>query len=229
MNLQKAVLPYERFVRCIGLGPQFRKVNYDPTAPLHDRYRMETDFLSETDAQTLEDITATINSFFGWDFNSCEALLQNGTWHPIDFANACPDSQVTSLHYHFPWLIKANLRWSIFCAASGRKFRKNLEWEPFIKIADSDRSQSEKLKEYAAIANKRLESEKFRDFCRRHLGNLDELAFEFFGSDVMRDAIHQKVSAIFPAHEIEEFTEFFWGRVQDWREREGKRGDQEFH
>ncbi len=41
MNLQKAVIPYDWFVRCIGLGPQTRKVNYDPSAPLHDRYTMD--------------------------------------------------------------------------------------------------------------------------------------------------------------------------------------------
>ncbi|MEO0386473.1 MAG: hypothetical protein AAF281_02945, partial [Pseudomonadota bacterium] len=49
MNIQAAVLPYERFVRCVGLGPQLRPVNYDPTAPLHDRYRMDTDFLAPED------------------------------------------------------------------------------------------------------------------------------------------------------------------------------------
>ena len=228
MNLQKAVLPYERFVRCVGLGPQLRPVNYDPTAPLHDRYRMETEFLSAEDEQTLKNTTLTINTFFGWDFNSCEALLKDGVWHPIDFANACPDSQVTSLHYHFPWLIKANLRWSIFCAATDRRMRKNMEWEPFIDIAESDRSQAEKLTAYAALANERLETEKFREFCRTHLPHLDELAYDFFGSDVMRDAIHQKVSSLFPEHEIEEFTELFWSRIQDWREREGARGDQDF-
>ncbi len=227
MNLQAAVLPYERFVRCVGLGPQFRKVNYDPTAPLHDRYGMEIDFLSPDDAATLEDISLTINTFFGWDFNSCESLLKDGVWHPIDFANACPDSQVTALHYHFPWLIKANLRWSIFCAATGRKMRKNMDWDPFYAVADSDRSQAEKLKAYAAIAHERLETEKFREFCRTRLGHLDEVAYNFFGSDIMRDAIHQKVSAIFPANEIDEFTELFWERVQMWRRQEGERGDQD--
>ena len=48
MNLQSAVLPYERFVRCVGLGPQLRKVNYDPTAALHDRYGMEIDFVKSS-------------------------------------------------------------------------------------------------------------------------------------------------------------------------------------
>ncbi len=225
MNLQAAVLPHDRFVRCVGLGPQMRKVNYDPGAALHDRYRMDIDFLEPDDVSVLEDMTATINAFFGWDFNSCESLRKEGVWHPIDFANACPDSQVTSLHYHFPWLIKANLRWSIFCAATDRTMRRNLDWAPFYAVADRDIPYREKLSEYAKIAHERFETEKFREFCRKDLGHLDELAYEFFGSDVMRDAIRRKVTALFPAHEIDEFTELFWQRVQLWREQEGQKGD----
>lgn len=227
MNLQAAILPHDWFVRCVGLGPQTREVNYDPAAPLHDRYRLDIDFLSAEDQSVLEDMTLTINAFFGWDFNSCEALRRDGIWHPIDFANACPDSQVTSLHYHFPWLIKANLRWSIFAAATGRPMRKNMDWAPFYKVADRDLPPREKLREYARIAHERFETEKFREFCRTRLGHLDELAYAFFGSPTMRDAIHQKVSSLFPAHEVDEFTELFWGRIQLWREQEGAAGDQD--
>ena len=36
MQLQEAILPFDLFVRCVGLGPQVRVVNYDPSAPLHD-------------------------------------------------------------------------------------------------------------------------------------------------------------------------------------------------
>ncbi|MGI9500053.1 MAG: ATP-grasp domain-containing protein [Geminicoccaceae bacterium] len=225
MNLQAAVLPHDWFIRCVGLGPQMRKVNYDPSAPLHDRYRMDIDFLPEEDQSILEDMTLTINAFFGWDFNSCESLRRDGVWHPIDFANACPDSQITSLHYHFPWLIKANLRWSIFCAATDRPMRRNMDWTPFYEIADRDLPFREKLSAYAAIAHERFETEKFRDFCSTHLGHLDELAYEFFGGDLMRDAIRQKVTSLFPAHEVDEFLELFWSRVQLWREQEGAKGD----
>jgi hypothetical protein len=35
------------------------------------------------------------------------------------------------------------------------------------------------------------------------------------------------VTALFPAHEVEEFTDLFWGRVQRWREQEGARGDED--
>ncbi|MEL6963426.1 MAG: hypothetical protein AAFO01_11750 [Pseudomonadota bacterium] len=221
MNLQAAILPHDWFVRTIGLGPQIRRVNYDPSAPLHDRYRLDIDFLSEDDQSLLEDMALTINAFFGWDFNSCEALRRDGVWHPIDFANACPDSQITSLHYHFPWLIKANLRWSIFCAATKRKMRRNMDWAPFYAVAAQDMPYRERLRAYAKIAHERFETERFHDFCHTHLGHLDELAYNFFGSDRMRDAIRQKVATLFPDHEIDEFTELFWCRVQRWRQQEG--------
>jgi hypothetical protein len=82
---------FDRFVRCIGFGPQTRNVLYDPDAPLHDRYTMETDFLSKsTDEEHLRKVTLTINAFFGWEFNSCESLRKGGVWHPIDFANPAP-------------------------------------------------------------------------------------------------------------------------------------------
>jgi hypothetical protein len=221
MHLQAAVLPYERFVRCIGLGPQTRAVNYDPSAPLHDRYRMDRDFLDPELQSELEDITLTINAFFGWDFNSCEALLRGGEWHPIDFANACPDSQVTSLHYHFPWLIKANLRWAIFCAATRRRVRHNLEWASYFEIASQDLPYREKLRRYARLARQTLDAEAFGEFCERHLGHLDAVADEFFGTEQARDAVRQKVTALFPVHEVDEFTELFYGRIQQWRAAEG--------
>lgn len=221
MHLQEAVDPHDMFVRCVGLGPQWRFVNYDPAAPLHDRYRMDTDFLSDSDATTLSRMTMVINAFFGWDFNSCEALRGGGVWQPIDFANGCPDSQVTSLHYHFPWLIAANLRWSIYCAATDRSMHANLNWGEYFKVAKKDIPFDEKLDAYSKIALDHFEYDQFNEFCDKHLSHLDEVAVEFFGSDAVRDAIHQKVETLYPEHEIEEFTELFWSRIQDWRAHQG--------
>ena len=215
MNLQKGVVPFDSFVRCIGLGPQTRCVNYDPAAPLHDRYRMDVDFIPPKEQQQLADFTMVVNAFFGWDFNSCESLRSQGVWHPIDFANACPDSQVTSLHFHFPWLIKANLRWSIFCASTRRRVKTNLNWDQYFAIADTDATFAEKLPQYVALAEKHFDKQRFDEFCAKHLGHLDEVADEFFTTDTVKDAIRQKVEALYPSHEIEEFTEMFWNRVQD--------------
>jgi len=221
MHLQSAVLPYERFVRCLGLGPQTRAINYDPSAPLHDRYCLDRGFLDPELESELADITLTINAFFGWDFNSCESLLRDGEWHPIDFANACPDSQVTSLHYHFPWLIKANLRWAIFCAATRRRVRCNLDWAPYFAVAAEDLPYREKLRRYAHLARQAFDADAFDEFCARHLAHLDAVADEFFGTEQAHDAVRQKVAALFPAHEVEQFTGLFWGRIQAWRAAEG--------
>jgi hypothetical protein len=220
MHLQKAIEPFDRFVRCIGLGPQTRIVRYEPGAPLHDRYTMDAPatFVTEEDASLLRDTTLTINAFFGWDFNSCEALSQKGGWYPIDFANPCPDSQVTSLHYHFPWLVLANIRWSVFCAVTKRPFRRNLDWTPFYEIAaQTGVSYRERLRAYAKIAEERFETARFEEFCAEHLGHLDDVAHEFFATPKAKEAVRKKVAALFPAHEVEQFTELFWNRIQKWR------------
>jgi hypothetical protein len=219
MHLQRAVDPYDAFVRVIGFGPQLYFVKYDPSQPLHDRYTLEENFLAPGDREFLADMTLTINAFFGWDFNSCEALRQDGKWFPIDFANACPDSQVTSLHYHFPWLVIANLKWSLFVAATKRKMRRNLDWEPFYEISRTDRPFREKLALYARVARERFDVERFEEFCDRHIPHLEEAAWEFFATDTAREAVRQKTAALYPPHEVEPFTELFFARIQQWREK----------
>jgi hypothetical protein len=223
MHLQQAVHPFDSFVRCIGIGPQTRLVRYDPDVPLHDRYTQDTDFVAPAEDRLLRDQTLTINSFFGWDFNSCESLRKEGVWHPIDFANACPDSQVTSLHVHFPWLVKAKLRWSLFCAVTKRPMRKTLDWAPFYAIAGTDAPYAEKLAAYAAVAHERYDTARFAEFCATHLAHLDEVAHDFFGSAAAKEAVRVKVADLYPAHEVGPFTELFWQRIQAWRDGEGAR------
>jgi hypothetical protein len=63
-----------------------------------------------------------------------------------------PDSQVTSLHYHFPWLVAANLRWSIFCAATKRPMRRTLDWGPYYDVLAQDLPYRERIAAYGAIA-----------------------------------------------------------------------------
>lgn len=217
MHVQAGVYPYDAFVRSIGFGPQVLHVSYDPDKPLHDRYRKEATDIDDADREHLRKVTLTINTFFGWEFNSCESLKTGGVWHPMDFANACPDSQVTSLHWHFPWLVMAYIRWSVFCAATKRPMRRCVDWTPFYEVAASERSYLEKLDAYAKIAEERLEKDRFEEFCAKHLSHLEEVTSEFFTTSEAKDAIRQKVAALYPAHEVEPFTELFFGRIQEWR------------
>ena len=208
----------------IGVGAIGRQVALQLAAIGAPRIQLiDFDVVDPKEHQTLRNMTLTINTFFGWDFNSCEALRKDGVFHPIDFANACPDSQVTSLHYHFPWLIKAHVRWSVFCAVTGRKMRKAVDWEPFYEVADRDLSFEERLAEYARIANERFETDRFEEFCAEHLAHLDEVALEFFGTDTAKEAVRAKVESLFPKHEHEKFTEHFWGLIRFWGKTESDR------
>jgi hypothetical protein len=218
MHLQKGIHPFDAFVRCVAVGPQTRMIKYEPSNPLHERYLPDQGFLSEDDRSLLADITLTINSFFGWDFNSCEALLKDAIWHPIDFANPCPDSQVTSLHVHFPWLVKSKIRWSLFCAATRKPMRLNQDWQPFFAIAKEDLPLREKIAAYAAVAHERFEPDRIEEFGDTHHGDHDEVAWEFFGTERAREAIRGKVAALVPAHEHDQFTDHFWTKIQEWRD-----------
>lgn len=223
MHLQKAVDPFDLFVRGIGIGPQIHIVKYDPGAALHDRYKVDFHFVDGEEWSLLTDTSLTINAFFNWEFNSCESLRKDGVFYPIDFANACPDFQVTSLHFHFPELVKNMVRWSIYCAATKRQMPVNLDWTPFFEVAKKDLPYRERLREYAAIARKRLEADRFTEFCHTHLSHLNEVAWEFFGTPQAKGYVMAKVQALFPEHEVERFTEHFWGLVQFWRKTEADR------
>ena len=216
MHLQKAV-DFDLFVRCLAVGPQVNIMRYDPDAPLHARYMTDTNVVDGVDAAQLSDLTLTINSFFGWDFNSCESLRSDGIFHPIDFANANPDSQVTSLHYHLPWLVKALIRWSLFCAATRRQMRHDLDWRSYFELAETIDDYPERLAAMGRLSRQRLDADRFEEFCAENLAGLDEVTRAYFATERCRGIIRNKVETMFPEHEVDEFTDLFWGLIQQWR------------
>ncbi|MEZ6187077.1 MAG: hypothetical protein R3F62_18965 [Planctomycetota bacterium] len=102
MHLQQGLDDYDVFTRSLAIGPQVASLKFAPEKPHHARYQIEHGFLSEKEGREVRIITKLINAFFRWDFNSCETIHKDGKVWPIDFANACPDVAITSLHYYFP-------------------------------------------------------------------------------------------------------------------------------
>jgi hypothetical protein len=98
--------------------------------------------------------------------------------------------------------------------------RINLDWKPFTRIADKNLPYREKIAQYAEIARKRFDTAKFEEFCDKHLAHLDEVAWDYFGDDRAKEAIRKKVVALFPQHEHDEFTDYFWEKIQLWREQD---------
>jgi hypothetical protein len=217
MHLQKAVAGFDVFARSLSIGAETMVMKFDPDQPMHARYTVSHDFL---DAQTGDETVAIgrlVNAFFRWEFNSCETLIKDGRVHPIDYANACPDVAITSLHYYFPWAMKALVKWSVFCTATGRRPRYDLDTRRYFDIADrEDLAYAEKLAAYRQLADDYFEVERYADFCASRLSSLDEVAVEYFGGPDFDRLLIDTVRSTFPAHEHDHFIAHYRGLLAAW-------------
>jgi hypothetical protein len=216
MHLQ-ATVDYEHFARALSIGAETMVMDFRPDQPMHKRYAVSHDFLSpEAGWQTVA-VSRIVNAFFLWEFNSAEMLVTGDEVYPIDYANACPDVAVTSLHYYFPWAITALVRWSVFCLVTGRRVGADLQTERYFAIADNpDMSYEDKLRAYLALADEHFETEKYWDFCATHLPHLEEQVHQWVTSEDFDRVLRDTVAATYPAHEQEEFLDYFRGLVGLW-------------
>ena len=216
MHLQQGLDDFDVFVRALAIGPQVIELHYDPLQPMHARYLVDQDFISPAHAREARITVKVINSFFRWEFNSCESILKNGLLQPIDFANACPDIAIISLHYYFPWAIKALMAWSLFCLASDRPMHINMNFTDYFAIADSERTYDEKLTAYEALADEYFETERFQEFRATQLTHLDEAMWELAQAQEFDDMLVHLVRSMFPPHEHDQFIAHFRGLLQSW-------------
>jgi len=224
MHLQKAVSGYEVFARSLSIGAETMVMNFDPDQPMHGRYSVSHGFLdAATGAETVT-IGKLVNAFFRWEFNSCETLIRDGVVYPIDYANACPDIALTSLHYYFPWAIKALVRWSVFCTATGRRPRLDLETRRFFEIADrSDLGYGEKLQAYRGLSNEYFQTEAYADFCASRLPHLDEVVLDWVRGPDFDRLLVDTVRSTFPRHEHDHFIAHYRGLLDMWKRDEENR------
>ena len=216
MHLQASVEGFEVFARSLSIGAETMVMKFAPDRPQHDRYSVEHDFLDAATGEEVVTIGKVVNAFFKWEFNSCETLVRGGQVHPIDYANACPDVSLTSLHYYFPWAMTSLVKWSLFCTATGRTPRVDLDTRRWYEIADSELSYSEKLNAYRALADDYFETDRYTDFVGTQLKELDAVAHDFFGSRDFDDLLVQTVRATFPAHEHDQFVAHYRGLLGAW-------------
>jgi hypothetical protein len=223
MHLQASVEGYDVFARSLSIGPETMVMHFRPDLPMHDRYAVDHDFLSARAGFETVTISQLVNAFFRWEFNSCECLVRGSDVHPIDYANASPDVAVTSLHYYFPWAMKALLRWSVFCLVTGREPRLDLDTRRYFDIGDrEDLSYQDKLVEYRRIADEYFETERYREFCASSLAHVDELVLDWVASPDFDALLLRTVTSTYPAHEQEAFAAHFRGLVGQWVREQGR-------
>jgi len=217
MHFQAAVEDFDVFARSLSIGAETMVMKYDPSRPLHDRYSVAHDFLSAETGHEVVTISRLVNAFFRWEFNSCETLIKDGEVYPIDYANASPDVALTSLHYYFPWAIKALVRWSAFCVATDRPNRIDQTTRTYFELGDRhDLGYEDKLAAYRELADDFFEVERYEEFCAEALPDLDEAMLEYVQSDDFDRLIVQTVQTTFPEHEHEHFVAHFRGLLAAW-------------
>jgi hypothetical protein len=223
MHLQ-ATVEFDHFARALSIGPETMVMDFRPDEPMHNRYAVTHDFLSPSAGKQAVAISRIVNAFFHWEFNSCEMLVKGDSVHPIDYANACPDVAVTSLHYYFPWAMKALVRWTLFCLVTGRPQRLDLDTSAFFAVADrDDLSYDDKLAAYRQLADDYFETDRYVDWCESRLRSFDDVALEWFSGPDMDRVVVDTVRSTFPPHEQDQFVEHFRGLVGQWCKDEATR------
>jgi hypothetical protein len=217
MHLQKSVEPYDVFARALTIGPETMVMHFQPDQPMHLRYIVDHDFLSAEVGQEATAIAQTVNAFFRWEFNSCEMLVQGDTVIPIDYANACPDVAVTSLHYYFPWAMTSLIKWTAFCAATRRRAKLHVDSEPWFAVADDpELTYQAKLQRYQQLADQHFQKERYLDFCATALPNINDLVLEWVTSADFDRMLTETVVQTYPEHEREWFMGHFRGLIGLW-------------
>jgi hypothetical protein len=216
MHLQ-ATVDYDHFARALSIGPETMVMDFRPDQPMHSRYAVSYDFLSAKAGHQARAISRIVNAFFQWEFNSAEMLVRGDDVYPIDYANACPDVALTSLHYYFPWAITALVRWSTFCVVTGRRPLMDLRTDRYFAIADDpDRTYDEKLDAYLGLADEHFETERYHDWCSSALPDLDEQVYDWVTSPEFDRLLRDTVAATYPAHEFDRFLAHFRGFLDLW-------------
>jgi hypothetical protein len=216
MHLQKAI-DFDVFARSLSIGAETMVMRFEPDQPMHLRYAVDHSFLSPQAGAEVVTIGRLVNAFFRWEFNSCETLVKGAEIYPIDYANACPDVALTSLHYYFPWAMKALVKWCVFALVTGRKARLDLQTDRYFEIADQPgASYGEKLAAYRELADDYFESARYHDFCVSQLARIDEITLDWVAGPDFDRLLVDTVRASYPAHEHDQFIAHLRGLLELW-------------
>ena len=124
---------------------------------------------------------------------------------------------LTSLHYYFPWAMKALVRWCVFALVTGRRPRLDLETDRFFSVADEPgMPYAEKLDVYRDLANAYFDIDRYSDFCESRLSRLDQIVLDWVAGPDFDRLLVQTVRSVYPADEHDQFIARLRGLLGLW-------------
>ena len=132
---------------------------------------------------------------------------------------------ITSLHYYFPWAMKALVRWSVFCTVDRTEpqrrtsTRRRGSRSPTATTCPTTRSSPRT----ARWPTHYFDIERYRDFCASRLAHIDEVALEYFETADFDRVLVETVTATFPPHEHDQFVAHYRGLLGAWATDERRR------
>ena len=105
MILQQFI-DWEDYVRCICIGREHvLPIRYDPRAPFHERYVIHRPVEGRLRERAIADARTLVNAL-GYDMDTVEFAVRDGTLYAIDFLNPAPDFDNFSIKEdNFRWVL----------------------------------------------------------------------------------------------------------------------------
>ncbi len=132
MLFQKAV-KFNEYFRCYVVGQEkVRIMPYDPRRPHHERYVLDPPAYDPELLARVERDSLTLCKALGYDLNTVEFAVEDGTPYAIDFMNPAPDADLHSVGAeNFEWIVQNMAELAIKKAQEGSQI-KSFHWGEFL-------------------------------------------------------------------------------------------------
>jgi hypothetical protein len=133
MTLQEEIA-FEIYYRCYVIGGQHvRVMPYDPRRPFHERYVRDPIWNDPQLVGRVEEHCRTLARALGYDFDTMEFAVREGTPYAIDFLNPAPDADPRSVgDENFAWVLETAARWLADRVTQGPDPVGDLHWSRFL-------------------------------------------------------------------------------------------------